>query len=131
MTVNKDLTIYYSSLSSPHCISCMCHRWHQSNYNITIETTLSKADTITLLDNLTPGAVGELYSILGSTLYYDKTWSGMNTLKLTPNSNANSRLAAMKNETIVYVKNITTIPLDGDNLLMNVKIEAVRSGGHV
>ena len=127
MAISKDLVIYYSSLAAPHCISCACHRWDQNNYTITIETTLNKTNLTTLLNNITPGATGELYQILGRPLYYDKTWTGNNTLKLSPNSYAHSTLSKMRNETLIYPKNVTISSI-GDTELMGVKIEGYISG---
>ena len=131
MTHNKDLTIYYSSLAAPHCISCMCTRWDQNDWNITVETFLNKGSSQTLMDNTKPGAVGELYEVLGSKVHYDMTWEGKNTLKLSPNSNADSTLSDMRDDTIVYVKNLTTSPVRGAEGWINVKIEAVKSGSSV
>jgi len=139
-----DLLIYYSSLSEPHHIDCRCSRWDQVDWNITVETWLKKDNVQILLDNTTPGAVGELLDVLGSKTHYDKTWSGENTIKLVPNTRkifvmsgsisygtVNSTLRSMRQPTIIYVKNITTSPIEGNRLWMNVKIEGVKSGSHV
>jgi len=139
-----DLLIYYGSRTGQSFIDCWCTRWDQSNWNITVETFLDKSDLNTLLDNTLPGAVGELWEVLGSIVHYDQSWEGLNTIKFTPHpyttftpntgnfSGTNkSDLSDMRNETIVYVKNITTSPVEGDSGIINVKIEAVKSGGTI
>jgi len=127
-----DLAIYYDSLSGDDFIDCRCSRWDVQNYNVILETWLKKADLQTLQSNITPGAVGELYTILGRPRYYDSTWQGNNILRLlpTPSSNEmnNSTLRKMRRETLVYVKNTTTNPIDGPQGWVNVKIEGMASG---
>ena len=129
--MDKDLTIYYSSLAAPYCISCMCSRWDQSDYNIVVETWLKKSDVQTLMDHTKPGAVGELYEVLGSKVHYDQTWAGNNTLKFVPNSDADSTLSDMRDTTIVYVKNLTTGVIEGDSGWLSVKLECVKSGSAI
>lgn len=130
--MNGDLNIYYSSLADPHYINCWCTRWDETNWDIIIETFLDKSSVQTLINNTTPGAVGELYEVLGSRVYYDKTWEGNNTLKFSPNSGCKvSTLKDMREDKIVYVKNLTTSPIEGANGLINVKIEAIKSGSRV
>ena len=130
-----DLLIYYDG---SNFIDCWCSRWDVQNYNIIIETWLRKSDANTLQDNIVPGAVGELYTILGRPTYYDKTWSAGNTITFKPNkytkkvgSNLSgdnqSTLDKMRNETVVYVKNITTHPL-GNCDWIETKLECSISG---
>jgi len=128
---NKDLRIYYDTLLSPDYIDCWCTRWDQEGWNIVIGTFLNKSDVQTLMANTVPGAVGELYSILGRKVYTDLTWTGDNTLKLHPNSDSDSTLKSMREDTIVYVKNISTHPLAGTDGWMECKIECVKSGNSI
>lgn len=129
---NYDLAIYYDSLTGNDFIDCRCSRWDVSNYSVIVETWLKETDLQTLRANITPGAVGELYTILGRPKYYDATWAGNNTLRLlpTPSSNKmnNSTLRNMRDETLIYVKNTTTNPVGADSGWINIKIEGVVSG---
>ena len=125
MTLPKTMRIYYSSLSAPHFIECPCSRWDISDYMLTIETILTKSQRDTLYAHITPGAVGELYRILGKSIYYDKTWTGDNTLKIVPISGTN--LDDMFSEKIIYVKNYSDSIIGTD--YFDVKIEGYISGG--
>ena len=124
----KMLQIYYSSMSNEDFIDCDCSRWDVNDYGITIEVWLKKSDLQILRRNITPGAVDELYTILGRPTYYDKTWTGNNTLKLLPNIHNDSNLKDMREETIIYVKNISDSPIAGASGYINVKIEGYLSG---
>jgi len=127
----KDMVIYYSSLAAPHCISCMCNRWDQNDWNIVVETNLTKSQFQNIYDNLTPAAVGELYEVLGKKVYYDMTWNGENTLKLSTNTSSDSTIKNMRDTKMVYVKNISSSPLGADTGLLTVKIEAILSGSNI
>ena len=119
-----DMSIYYSSLSSPHNFDCWCTRWDQDNYTVTIETFIPKVKLQLLRNHIKPGAVGELYQVLGRPHYYDKTWSGDNTLKIVPKND----LAGMRSTKIIYVKNFSTTHKPGNHGYVNVKIEGYVSG---
>lgn len=121
-----DLLIYYNTLEYSSYIQCRCSRWDVNNYSVIVETWLKENDLNTLREYVTPGAVGELFTILGRPTYYDKTWTSGNTIKLKPNENNN--LSKMRKETIVYVKNMTTSPIEGSDGWINVKIEGYVSG---
>jgi len=93
----------------------------------------------TLIDNIVPGAADELYNILGRPRYYDKTWRANNTIRLTPNvytrkfedswtGDNNSNLINMRNDTLIFVKNITTHPIVGSKGWIQCKIEGFISG---
>lgn len=127
-----DLAIYYGSLTGDDYIDGRCSRWDTQNYNIIIETWLKENDINTLKNNITPGAVGELYRILGRPLFYDKTWAGGNTLRFYPTPSSalskNSNLYINRRETIGYVKNITTHPIPGPQEWIEVKLECAVSG---
>ena len=128
---SEDLYIYYDSLTGNDYLLCRCSRWDVSNYTVVIETWLKKSDLQTLRNNIVPGAVGELYTILGKPMYYDQTWEGNNTLRFVPNSNSQSKLHRSRRETLMYPKTITTNPVGGDTDWINVKIEGYISGSEV
>jgi len=138
-----DLLIYYNggSEDSGDYVDCWCSRWDIQNYDIIIETWIKKDDVQTLQDNIRPGAVGELYTILGKPLYYDKSWDGSNTLRLKPNYHKSrntvtglysgeypTEIPNMRSEKLIYVSNITSTPLEGNKEWINVKIEGKISG---
>lgn len=123
--MSGDIYIYYSGSSY---IECDCSRYDISNYSVTIETWLKKSDLQTLRSNITPGAVGELYKVLGRPTYYDKTWTKDNTLRITPQSASDSSLHDMRNEKVIYVKNMSDSPIYGPSGWLNVKIEGYISG---
>ena len=125
-----NLLIYYGDMNTSNCIDCICTRWNVDGYETIVTAILTKEQLQTLRENITPGAVGELYKILGRPKYYDQTWKGNNTLKLKPNPNPakmSNRLSKLRDETIVFVKNITEHPL-GDTQYLDVKIEGYVSG---
>ena len=134
-----DLLIYYDTYENNDFIDCWCSRWDVDNYSVIVETWLKEDDLSILLDNITPGATDELYSILGRPYYYDKTWASENTIKLKPNiytrkvadswiGNNNSSLKNMRDECMIFVKNITTHPIVGSKGWIQCKIEGYKSG---
>ena len=121
-TITGDLYISGSSFS----VGGWCSRWDVQNYSLVVETWLNKSNLQTIRDNITPGAVGELYTILGRPRYYDSTWQGNNTITLYPNQS--QKLSNMRKKTTAYVKNISDTPIDGASGWLNVKIECMISG---
>lgn len=125
----RDLYIYYSSMAGDHYTLSRCSRWDVSNYQVVIETWLSKDDAETILTHTKPGAAGELFKIIDKPIYYDKTLGGKNTLMLKPNEDSPSTLKYMRNETLIYPRTITTHPLTyTNNNWIEVKIEGYISG---
>lgn len=122
----NDLRIFFKPFTSADNICCRCSRWDISNYSFTIETWLTKTQLQTLREHIRPGATGEFYSILSNQVYYDQSWSADNTLMFSPNPNHQSNLKNMKQDSLGYVKNITTHPINKD--WIEVKIECFRSG---
>jgi len=104
------------------------------------ETWLKKNDLQTLVSNIVPGAVKELYQIMGRKYYYDQTWQANNTIKLKPNiytkiiggdkweGTNTSKLAEMRSEVVCFPKTITTSSIEGSNGWIDCKIEAYVSG---
>lgn len=129
-----DLAIYYDDLDTDEFLDCRCSRWDVDNYSVVVETWLKKTDVQALRNYTTPGAVGELFKIIDRPVYYDKTWEGLNTLRLfpTPSSQhmSHSNLLNMRNNTLIYVKNVTTSPVPNSDWSY-VKIEGFQSGSGV
>ena len=116
----NDLRIYVSGGSY---IECPCARWDEENYSVTIETYLTKSQRDTLRNNIRPGAVAELYRILGKPVYYDTSF-GMNTITVAPISG--TQLANMHSEVTLYVKNYAERITDANDF--HVKIVGYKSG---
>ena len=127
-----DLAIYYNTLTDNDYVEGRCSRWDVQNYSIIVETWLEKSDLQNLKTYTRPGAVGELYKILGRPTYYDQTWTAANTLRLfpTPSSNKSkhSNLNTMRSETIIYPKNISWGNVPGTEDWISCKIEGFVSG---
>jgi hypothetical protein len=118
----NDLTISGSQCS----IDCGCSRWDYDSYTFTIESWVTKSNYQDLRNSVRPGAVGELYNILGRPRFYDKSWSAANTLTFTPA--AGSLLSKMRRNTTGFCKNIMSSPLEGDKGWIWVKVECFISG---
>lgn len=125
MTLN-NIRIYYDTLTGGDYVECNCSRWDQDNYGLTTEFWLTKSQLQTIRSNIRPGATGELFTILGRPTYYDKSWTGDNTLKLSPTNQ--SELEDMRSDTTIYVRSISDSPVEGDTGWINVKIEGYISG---
>lgn len=139
-----DLVIYYGDTNinvSKNYTDSWCTRWDVNNYSIIIETWLTPTEADALRDNIKPGAVGELYKVLGRPLYYDQTWQSENTLRFYPNKYSRrvqhegnlegsipGNLSNMRSDTIGYVKNLTIGTIEGHDDLVLVKIECQVSG---
>jgi len=125
-----DLDICYGTdLSSS--INCWCTRWDVDGCHHTIGTILNESDYNTIVDNTTPGAIGELNIITAGMSYYDSTWEGLNTIKIEPNDHpkyTKSVLKDMRKNITLYVNNISSRTIDGSEGLMNVIIEGKTSG---
>ena len=110
----NDLRIYVSGGSY---IECPCARWDEEDYSVIIETYLNKDQRDLLRNNIRPGAVAQLYQILGKPVYYDTSF-GCNTITISPISG--TQLANMHSGVTVYVKNYSERILDSNDF--HVKI---------
>ena len=111
-----NLRIYNSSFAT----FCWCSRWDEDNWNVTIEAIADKSSRDILLENITPGAVAELYNILGEPKFVDTTYSSGNTIWLFPYRG----LANLRNSTKIAVKRYSETMLRWD--LFKIKIEGVK-----
>jgi hypothetical protein len=103
-------------------IGCMCSNWKESNYDITIETFLNASDRGYLFDNVIPGAVKTIYTILGRPSFQDLTYESGNTLVISPVSG--TPLDDMYSQKSIAVKHITDNILNND--LFHVKIDGIK-----
>lgn len=100
----------------------ICSRWDEDNWNVTIEIVANKETRDTLLGNITPGAVAELYTILGEPKFIDTTFSSGNTIWIIPK--VKSGLIYLREPTKIAVKRYSETMLRWD--LFKIKIEGVR-----
>ena len=118
-----DGNFFISGCSDSHnYILAWCNRWDVSNYSITLETFLDKNAKDALLESTVPGAVRELYNILGTPKYIDTTYNSSNTLLLIPSGS----LASLRNQAYIAVKSLSASPLKGPNEMFQIKIEGRR-----
>lgn len=120
---SNDATMYSPiTLTYEDSINCWASRFDIDNYNITVETQLTPGQRNDLFNHVTPGAVRELYNILGTPYFIDSTYSSGNTLIFSPSGN----LSDIVNEYKIAVKSISDTPIGAGNKLFNVKIEGTR-----
>lgn len=127
----NDLAIFYGQGLDTEYIDCRCSRWDVQDYSVTVETWLYKDNVDTLMENIRPGAVRELYKILGKPHFVDSSWQGYNTLRLYPTPSSqkmnNSTLHRMRRNQIIYPKTITIHPIRNSQWI-ETKIEGYISG---
>ena len=127
----NDLAIFYGAGLDTDYIDCKCSRWDVQDYSIIVSTWIKKDDVNNLLENIRPGAVKELYKILGHPKFIDSSWQGYNTIRLYPTPSSqqmnNSSLKRMRSEQIIYPKNITLHPIRNTDWI-ETKIEGYISG---
>ena len=122
MTLN-DMRIY---VSGGAYIDCACSRWDQDNYSLIVEAFLNKSQRDLLRSKIKPGAVAELYQLLGRSVYYDTSF-GSNTIRIVPISG--TQLYNMHSEKTIYVKRYSERITDSNDF--HIKIEAFISGSLV
>jgi len=102
-------------------IRCWNTRWDCGNYDHTIETFMSPCDRNFLFRNVVPGAVAELFKVLGQPYYIDTTYSSSNSLKIECLSGYG--LSSLRESVTIGVKSISDSFLNKD--LYSVKIEGI------
>lgn len=127
--VEGDIYIYYGDLdTAASSMRCRCSRWDVQDYNIILETWMNKSQFDSVRNNLRPTAVTEFYKLIERTVYCDSTWEGKNTLRLVPDISSQSSLSAMRRETLIFPKSVTSSPIEGNRGWIGVKIEGTISG---
>jgi hypothetical protein len=115
--------IYYSGNSYPtYSIDSSITRWDEGNWDIVIETFLNSSNRGKLFRHVTPGAVRELYNILGTPKYIDTTYSSSNTLIFEPQDGFG--LSGVREKRTIAVKTIQDTFLNPD--WFGIKIEGYR-----
>ena len=111
--------IYPSSTSNSTYVDCWCTRWDESNYDMTFETYLNKTDRDKLYNNVRPGAVRELYKVLGKPTFIDSTYASANSLIFEPTDGWG--VSGVREKRIIGVKTISDTFINKD--YFNVKVE--------
>jgi len=117
------LRIYYSCNSYPNnYIECFCNRWDEDNWSVIIETFMRSGARNELFTYVTPGAVKELYSILGDPYFIDTTYASANTLIFEPQHGFG--ISSLREKRMIGVKNISDSFINPN--YFNIKIEGYR-----
>ena len=111
--------LYYSG---SNYIDIPVKRWDEGNWNITVETFVGSGNRETIFSNVTPGAVRELYNILGTPEFIDTTYNSGNTLVFEPIHGYG--LSSLRQRRKIAVKNISDTFLNPN--YFNIKIEGYR-----
>lgn len=94
-----DLIISGCSINQSNTqFSVGCSRWDVDNTEHILEFWTDAAGRNKLYRSIKPGAVEELYDILGEKTYVDTTYSSSNTILIKPNPNAvtSSTISSMR-----------------------------------
>jgi len=111
-----NLRIYSSAFSS----NLWCTRWDEDNWRIIIEAIADKTTRDNIRNNIVPGAVAELYNILGKPQFVDTTYSSGNTITLLPKR----MLSNLRDEVTVAVKSYSETMIRWD--MFRIKLECVK-----
>ena len=103
-------------------LQCWNTRWDEGNWNVTLETFLDARDRNYIFRNVTPGAIRELYNILGTPKYIDTTYTSSNTLIFEPISNYG--LSSLRQRRTIGVKSISDTFIIHDKF--GIKVEGMR-----
>ena len=103
-------------------IRCWNTRWDESNWDVTVETFMDPCDRNYLYSNVTPGAVRELYNVLGTPKYKDTTFTSSNSLIIDPLSGVG--LSSLRYARTIAIKNVSDSFLTKD--YFSCKIEGKR-----
>jgi len=103
-------------------IRCWNTRFDEGNWDCTIETFLDPCDRNFIARNITPGAVKEMYNILGTPTYWDITYNSGNTLTFLPIGGTG--LSGLRETRRIGIKNFSDTFITKDYL--GIKIEGMR-----
>jgi len=103
-------------------LTCWNTRWDEGNWDVTVETFMNARDRNFLFGNVTPGAVRELYNILGTPKFIDTTYKSGNTLIYEPISGYG--VSSLRQRRTIGIKNIQDTFLTRN--LFSIKIEGNR-----
>jgi len=119
----STMRIYVSCNAYPsHYIDCWCSRWDEGNWDITIETFMGAGARDFLFQNVVPGAVRELYNILGTPKFIDTTYTSSNTIIIDPMHGYG--ISSLRERRTVAVKHIKDSFINKD--YFSIKLEGTR-----
>jgi len=119
----SNCRLYYSGNNYPNTyVDVPIKRWDESNWDVVIEMFLGSSNRNSIFANVTPGAVRELYNILGTPKFIDTTYNSGNTIILEPLHGYG--LSSLREKRTCAVKNISDTFINWNNF--NVKIEMKR-----
>ena len=118
----QSLRIYYSGNNMTKYFDCWCTRWSEGNFDLVVETFLGSSNRNTLFSHVTPGAVSEMYNILGTPHYVDTTFSSGNTIILEPQDDYG--LSGLREKRTVAIKSISDRFISPN--YFSIKVETVR-----
>jgi len=103
-------------------ITCWGTRWDEGNWDVAIETFVTAQDRDMIAGNVTPGAVRELYNVLGTPNYIDTTYASSNTIKFIPRDGYG--ISGLREDRLIGVKSYTDTFINPE--YFHIKIEGVR-----
>lgn len=121
--IAADLKIWFYDDSS---IVLDCSDWKAADKQFTIELWGRRGQIEMIKNHTRPGAVKEMYEVLGEKTYTDTTFSGENTLTFAPQSG--TRLDYMRRETTGYVRSVKYEQIKGPTPYMKCHISCYVSG---
>lgn len=99
-------------------VRCWGTRWDEGNDRILLTTFINACDRNYLANNVVPGAVRELYNILGTKKFIDTTFSSSNTIIVEPIGDYG--ISSVRSRKIIAVKNFTTKFIDKDTYSLKI-----------
>lgn len=108
-----NIEIYNDSFTS----LSWCSRWDEENWSVIIEIIADREARDAIRQHITPGAVAELYNILGEPRYIDTTYSSGNTIWLK----GRRGLFNLRDPTKIAVKNYSEKMLPDGRFLIKLE----------
>jgi len=103
-------------------IRCWNSRWDESNESIIIETFVDGCDRNYIADNIIPGAVSELYNILGTKVFKDITYTSSNTIVAEPISSFG--ISGIRSRKVIGIQNFTSSFINPETYF--IKLEGIK-----
>lgn len=105
--MSKHLKVYYSGqaddVTNDQFIEVWCSDWQDTHWEVSLELTgMRPSERNDIVDNITPGATSNQFTILGEKHFIDSTYASGNTLILDPVDGTG--LGTMHSTTTIAVK---------------------------
>lgn len=108
----------YRAEWNDRAIRCWCSRWDEGNWDGSFEFIMDPCDRNFIFPRVTPGAVRELYNILGTPEFIDTTYTSSNTLIVEPI--AGCGVSSLRSRRVIGVKNISDNFLNKDTFVVKM-----------